>query len=159
MTFRNLMQGTLAVALLAFLPLGAAAQDSSSAQALLDAIYKPYLSKDFQGTDYFEAPVTRSLFAPELAEAILKDGDEANKRNEVPNLDGDPFLDAQDWEISNLKIAVKSNGPDRATGSVTFTNFDKPTAITIELIKTANGWRVAEIKAPSGSLRALYKLK
>ena len=50
---------------------------------------------------------------------------EAKRRGEVPKLDGDPFLDAQEWEIENLAISVKGDGP-KATGEVAFDNFGKP---------------------------------
>ena len=46
-----------------------------------------------------------------------------------------------------------------ATATVTFANLGKPTRLLIELEQTPAGWRIADIKAPSGSLRALYKLR
>ncbi len=137
---------------------GAAAQETSP-QAFLDAIYKPYLAKDFKGTEYYKPAVLRRLFVPALANAIIKDMAAAAKRKEVPMLNGDPFLDAQDWEIADLRIEVKDSGTTRATGTVTFRNAGDPRRVALDLVKTSAGWRIAEIKAPSGSLRALFKLK
>jgi hypothetical protein len=31
--------------------------------------------------------------------------------------------------------------------------------VTLELVSMPAGWRITEIKAPSGSLRALFKVK
>ena len=31
--------------------------------------------------------------------------------------------------------------------------------MTLDLVKTGDGWRIAEIKAPSGSLKELFKVK
>lgn len=81
---------------------------------------------------------------------------EAKRRAEVPKLDGDPFLDAQDWNIKDLAISVKADGP-KATGQVTFDNLGKHTEINLDLVQTPAGWRIANIKAPSGSLSDLYK--
>jgi hypothetical protein len=74
----------------------------------------------------------------------------------VPELDGDPFVDAQDWEITGLGLKVTMNGAARATATVTFRNFGEPRTVTHELVKTASGWRIADIKMKERSLRGLY---
>ena len=74
-------------------------------------------------------------------------------------LNGDPFIDAQDWEIANLKTAVKSTGANTAVATATFVIFMEARTVTLDLVVTPAGWRIAEIRSPSGSLRALYKLK
>lgn len=127
-----------------------------SAQSFLDAIYKPYLGKDFPGQAYGEAS---RFFVPVLARAMAADNAAAARRGEVPLLGGDPFVDAQDWEITKLAIAVVPNGTTAATATVTFANLGKATRLLIALEQTPAGWRIADIKAPSGSLRALYKLR
>ncbi len=135
----------------------AAAQDAS-AQAFVEAIYKPYLNKDFKGVPYSTAAGLRRYFEPKLANAMLKDMAAAAKRKEVGTLDGDPFIDAQDWEISNLAFSVKTSG-DKANAGVSFTNLGQPKTISLDLVKTRAGWRIADIVAPSGSLRQLFKVK
>ena len=98
------MQAVLvAAAAMAF----AATAESASPQAFVDGIYKHYLGKDSKGLALSSAAVIRRYFAPPLADAIIKDFAAAHKAGEVPLLNGDPFIDAQDWEISNLKTAVK----------------------------------------------------
>jgi len=134
------------------LPLAAQAQ-AATPEAFLHAIYDPYLSTDFKGQPYWQAS---RFFTPELAKVVEDDMREAKQRAEVPKLDGDPFLDAQDWEIKNLAIVVETNGP-KATGRVSFDNFGKRTEVTLYLVQSPAGWRVADIKAPSGTLSALYK--
>jgi len=42
---------------------------------------------------------------------------------------------------------------------VSFQNFGEARRVVLELVRTPAGWRIAEIKSPSGSLKALYKLK
>ncbi|WP_428683524.1 DUF3828 domain-containing protein [Reyranella sp.] len=145
--------------LLAGLVTGLARTDASAqaatAQAFVENLYRPYLAKGFRGQPYDD---TARFFVPALAHAIDRDNREAKLRNEVPTLNGDPFVDAQDWEISRLSIDVTASG-DAATARVSFQNFGETKRVLLELAKTPAGWRIAEIKAPSGSLKALYKLK
>ena len=42
---------------------------------------------------------------------------------------------------------------------MTFVMFMEPRTITLDLVNTPAGWRIADIRWASGSLRALYKLK
>jgi len=128
----------------------------ASPQAFLEAIYKPYLVKDYSGQPDEDAS---RFFVPGLVRAMTADIAAARRRGDVPTLNGDPFVDAQDWEITNLAIAVVPRGTTAATATVTFANLGKATRLLIELEQTPAGWRIADIKAPSGSLRALYKLR
>jgi hypothetical protein len=143
---------------LSVLPLDALAQAPStaqSAQGFLQSIYDPYLQDGYKGQPYWQVD---RFFAPELARVIEADMREAKRRGEVPTLDGDPFLDAQDWDVENLAITVKADGP-KATGEVAFDNLGKRVGIVVDLVQTRAGWRIADIKAPSGSLSALYRRK
>jgi hypothetical protein len=133
--------------------------DQGAPKAFVDSIYNTYLAKNSKGVPIDSESAIRRYFAPPLADAIVKDMAEAQRANEVPMLDGDPFIDAQDWEIANLRTVVKTTGADTALATVNFTNFHKPRTVMLDLIRTGDGWRVADIRAPSGSLRALYKLK
>lgn len=116
-------------------------------------LYTPYLDRDFKGQPYWEA--TR-FFAPPLARAIEADMLEAKRRGEVPKLDGDPFVDAQDWDIANLAISVEADGP-KAIGRVSFDNVGKLVTISLDLIRTGIVWRIADVAAPSGRLSDLYR--
>src|SRR5215813_6084121 len=87
----------------------------------LDAIYKTYIGKNAKGM-LLDKPATMRLFTPSLRKAIDDDSKRAAKRNEVPNLDGDPFVDAQDWDIKSFDISVQDKAPDKATGTVKFDN-------------------------------------
>jgi hypothetical protein len=139
------------VAAFCLLPVAAQAQ-VQTAEAFLHAIYDPYLDADFKGQPYWQPS---RFFVADLARIIEDDMRDAKRRSEVPKLDGDPFLDAQDWEIKNLRIAVTPDG-SKAVGRVTFDNAGTATEIVLDLQQTPAGWRISEIKAPSGSLRALF---
>jgi hypothetical protein len=138
------------------LPLTAGAQEQT-AMDFVKSIYEPYRQANFKGQPYDQP---KRFFTPDLAAAIERDFEEAKKRNEVPTLDGDPFLDAQDWKVETIAYAV-SQGVDKtkASASVAFVNLGEPKGVVLSLLHTTQGWRISEIIAPSGSLRALYKLK
>ncbi|SJZ38376.1 Protein of unknown function [Enhydrobacter aerosaccus] len=141
------------VTLLLVAPLSANAQGQTP-QAFLEELYRPYRQKDFKGQPYWE---TSRYFAPDLAAEIDKDMAAASKRNEVPLLDGDPFIDAQDWEITDLTVASSVDGGS-AKGAISFKNAGQPKTVTVFLVQTPKGWRIADIVSPNGSLRKLYKL-
>lgn len=152
--FAVLERRFLLVALLVAAPFGAAAQEKMP-RAFVEDIYRPYLTKGFKGQRYWEPS---RFFAPDLAAAIERDFAQAKQRKEVPTLDGDPFVDAQDWEISDLLIAT-SDGDGKAQAAVTFKNLGEPRALALLLVRTPQGWRIADIVSANGSLRALYKLR
>lgn len=131
-----------------------AAKDTQTPENFLRGIYTPYPNQDFKGQPYWQVD---RFFAPDLARAIEADMREAKRRGEVPKLDGDPFIDAQDWDIAKLAISVKSGDGNTATGLVSFENLGKPTQITLDLIRTGMGWRIADIQSPSGKLSELYR--
>jgi hypothetical protein len=137
----------------------AANAETAPPQAFVDGIYKYYLGKNSKGLALSNDALIRRYFAPPLADAIVKDFAQAHKAGEVPLLNGDPFVDAQDWEIENLKTAVKSTGASTALATASFVQFMEPRTVTLELVNTPAGWRIAEIRSASGSLRALYELK
>jgi Protein of unknown function (DUF3828) len=132
---------------------GQVPRDTLTPEAFLRGIYTPYPNHDFKGQPFWQV---NRFFAPDLARAIEADMREAKRRGEAPKLDGDPFVDAQDWDIAKLSISVKADGP-RAVGFVSFENLGKPTQIQLDLVRTSAGWRIADIEAPSGKLSDLYK--
>jgi hypothetical protein len=153
---KRLRRRALALALLT-VPIAAGAQ-SSTALDFLKSIYEPYKQAGFKGQPYWEP---ERFFATELAQAIQRDFQEAKRRREVPTLDGDPFVDAQDWRITSIGYALSMSGNNgRAAGVVTFLNLDQPKQLAVFLVETAQGWRIDDIVGRGGSsLRALYKLR
>ena len=57
------------------------------------------------------------------------------------------------------KTAVKSTGANTAVATANFVIFMEPRSVTLDLVNTPAGWRIADIRWPRGSLRTLYKLK
>jgi hypothetical protein len=160
LTRRRMVAG-IAVAL-AFPALPALAGREPAAKTFLNSIYQHYLGSSSgaaKGVDLTNAKLVRGYFTVGLASLILEDRAMSAKRGETPVLDGDPFIGHQDWDISNLSVEVKDTGAFKTIGTVTFMNAGKPEKVVIELLRSGNDWRIADIEWESGTLRALYRRK
>ena len=145
-----------AILLLAMASAGPAAAQQPTAEAFLASIYAPYLTPDFRGRSVYDQ--ADRLFVPDLANAMKHDA-EQTPQGMVGALDWDPFSNDQQGVVKNLSIEVTTDG-GKATGHVSFDNYaDKRTEIVFDLARTPAGWRIADIKSPSGLLSALYKEK
>jgi hypothetical protein len=136
---------------------GAAAGQSPA--AFLHAIYGHYIGDPAKalGLPLDTHAKIRRYFEPSLAALIIKDQDAAARRGETPVLDGDPFVDAQDWRIAAVDIRVQNADDGKATGVVSFQNGGKPMTVTLQLVKLQGVWKIGDIVwADEGSLRGLY---
>lgn len=136
----------------------------SAVKAFLDGIYSHYhgnVDTAAPGIRLDHDTDDRRYFAPDLAAAIVADEHAAAGRDEVPTLDADPFIDAQDWDIAHLRVTIESETATAAHATVRFENFKQPTTIKLDLVATPKGWRIANIRYPGreGSLRSMFHLK
>ena len=131
--------------------------DEASPEGFLKAIYDRYVgdAKTALGLPLDSDRKIRRYFTPELAALIIKDRKEAAQRKEPPTLDGDPFVDAQEWHIAAVSIAVSREAADKALATVSFKNLDTPVTLRLELVHSKDGWKIGDIRWPEGSLRAL----
>ncbi|HRF09439.1 MAG TPA: DUF3828 domain-containing protein [Xanthobacteraceae bacterium] len=144
-------------AALLFLSLPAASQ-GNDAKTFIENIYKQYLGKNTPSIDFSSRAGLEQYFTPSLAELIDNDAKEAEKQQEAPLLNGDPFVDAQDWEITDPVVTVQAGGDGKgATASATFNNFGKAVTVRYILVMTPKGWRIDNIIWNEGDLRGLYQ--
>jgi len=155
---------------------GLARADDGAALAFVSAIYAAYKGKNAKGIAIDTDAQLRRYFVPSLAALISKDRKDATKHHDVPTLDGDPFIDAQDWEIKSFDITVNDTGGGKATSTVKFVNETEPVTITLDLVSVAVAvastgnanpkekpypWRIADITylrdGKSETLRGLFK--
>lgn len=133
-----------------------------SARDFVGAIYDAYKGKDAKGRPLDDDAAIRRYFEPKLAAAMIKDRRAAKRRQEVGTLDFDPFVDAQDWEITAFDIAVSDTGPGKAAATVKFANSGSSSTVVLDLINIKSAWKISNITwAPHekpNTLRALYKL-
>lgn len=136
---------------------GSVAAEASST-AFVTAIYNSYKGKSSKGVALDDEAAIRRYFEPSLAGLILKDREAAAKDNDVPSLDFDPFIDAQDWDITGFQVTVRDIAPQKATATATFKNTGKSVKVTLDLVKLDAGWRIRDIHWSSreGTLRKLY---
>jgi len=141
---------------LALLPLAAQAADQTP-RAFLQSIYKHYIGTNTAGVKLDKDADYRRYFTPELAQMILDDIAKSQKNDDVPALDGDPFIDAQDWSITKIDIDVDDKATDKTVGKVSFKNLGEAKTITLDLVKIDGAWKIDDIHWPEATLRSLYK--
>jgi len=144
---------TIVLALIVGATVGAEA--AQSARDFVNAIYRTYVGRNATGIS-MDSARARTLLTPSLMKLIDADARAAAKRQEVPKLDSDPFVDAQDFEIKAFKVDLKELGPAKATATVTFRNAasaeNKP--VVLDLVKIGNRWLVDDFHGSGGSIRA-----
>ena len=137
-----------------------AALADPAAKAFLEKIYAAYKGKSSKGIPLDSDAMLRLYFEPKLAALMIKDRKDAAKRGDIPELDGDPFVNAQDWEIGPVEIAVSDIAPDKASATVKFRNLEVDTTVVYDLVKLKQGWRIADITWDGkDTLRGIYDKK
>jgi len=125
------------------------ARADPAAKAFLEKIYAAYRGKNSKGVPLDSDAMFRLYFEPTLAALMIKDRKAAAKRHDVGELDGDPFVNGQDWEVTGpIEISVQDVAPDRAKATAKFTNVKMPQTVSYDLVKLKDGWRIADITWP-----------
>lgn len=88
-------------------------------------------------------------FDKNLADLIWKDL--TTHVGEVGVLDFDPFYNAQDADIKNLKVSPAVVEGDKATATVTFTNYGKKETLIYTLVKQNGAWKISDINYGEGN--------
>jgi len=131
----------------------------SSAKTFLESIYRHYVGSSAdsaKGILLDDANSVRTYFAVGMASLINEDRASAAKDSEAPALEADPFVGESNWNISDLAIEIKETGV-KAIGTVSFINSGKRAKVIVELLRSGQDWRIAEVVWESGSLRGLYR--
>ena len=154
----NRVRGLLIVlvTLLVITPAWAA---DKSAEAFLRTIYgNAYIGKNAKGIDIDTRAQLDRYFVPDLAKRIDDDAKSAAKRGDIGELDGDPFIGAQDMEIAAFDISVQAADAAHATGTVRFKNLGDARTVIVTLVRLKAGWRIADINwgGDAGTLGALF---
>src|SRR6516162_8520760 len=137
---RSFIVGAVSAALAA-----AARAGDASATAFITAIYNSYKGKDANGVPLDSERTIGRYFEPKLASLMAKDQKDAARRQEVGSLDLDPFVDAQDWDITSFDIVVSDAAAGKAQATVKFVNQDQPMTVVLDLVGIRNAWRIHDI--------------
>ena len=109
-------------------------------QDLLTALYAPYAKGDsFDWSKWDESKFRSS----HLNELFAKDLKEAN--GDVGRLDFDPYIDGQDYQITDLTFGEAMITGTTAKVEVTFKNFDAAEDLMFTLVEEADGWKVDDV--------------
>ena len=126
----------------------AATTDNAAAErdirTLLGEVYAPYASDNAPGGD-----IARFM-EPQLAQAMTADEN---------GIDVDPFIDAQDYSPFKANVQRVTVTGERAEASVGFASFGQSKTLIYNLVRTPGGWKIADIRSGSGTLRSQYKLQ
>jgi len=128
---------TLATGLFLALTSVAAAQTYDTPQALLEAFYEPYFSGSF--------PEDESQFRSAELQALYDTDAELTPEGEMGAISFDPYIDGQDYEITDLEIGAPGMAGEHASVDVTFKNFGEPRALTYELVLEDGGWKIDDV--------------
>jgi hypothetical protein len=118
----------------------ALAQSFDTPEAMLTALYSPYLSD--------EIPENPEIFRSEALNALYAADAEASG-GEVGAIDFDPVINGQDFALTDFAIGkIKVDG-DTATARVTFKNFDTLNTMDFALVNE-DGWKYGNIVSSGG---------
>ena len=150
---------SVATVVFACLAMGAAivagVAGEETAKTFLDKLYANYVGPNRNGLMAGSDKALARYLSPDVIKLMDKMYAASKKKDEVPALDGDPFVDAQEWNINSFDISVDQVGSDKATGHVHFKNFDEEKSRTLDLVHLKSGWRIDDIHWSDGTLRKL----
>ena len=94
--------------------------------------------------DYHEPD---DIYSDRLKGLFALDSKEAG--GEVGRLDFDPWINAQDWQIKNVKVTSEpvELAPSRRTVKATFKNIDRPEDIRFYFERTKDGWKIDDVRS------------
>lgn len=128
---------TIAAGLVLALSSLAAAQAYDTPEALIEAFYQPYFDSNF--------PENESQFRSAALQALYDNDAEITPEGEMGAISFDPYIDGQDYGITNLEIGATDIAGDDATVEVTFSNFGEPRSLTYELVLEDGGWKIDDV--------------
>ena len=115
----------------------AAAQTYDTPQALLEAFYEPYFSGDF--------PEDESQFRSAALQGLYDADAELTPEGEMGAISFDPYVDGQDYDLTDFEIGTPGIAGDYASVDVTFANFGEPRSLTYELVLEDGGWKIDDV--------------
>ena len=141
----------LALALLAFAATIVPAFAYDTPDALLKSLYAPYA----QGDSFDWSKWDEAQFRSKALNALFdKDAKEAD--GEVGRLDFDPYIDGQDYQITELQIGEPYLVGGKAVVRVNFENMGTPEELGYLLVKEGGGWKIDDVW--NGSAEYSYDL-
>lgn len=115
----------------------AAAQTYDTPQALLEAFYAPYFSGEFVEDE--------SPFRSQALQALYDNDAQITPEGEMGALGFDPYVDGQDFELTDFEIGAPGIAGEYASADVTFKNFGQPRTLNYEMVFEDGGWKIDDV--------------
>ena len=115
----------------------AVAQPYETPQDLLEAFYEPYSTGVFVDDE--------SIFRSAALQGLYDADAEATPAGEMGALSFDPYIDGQDYEITDLEIGTPGIAGDYASVDVSFKNFGEPRTLAYDLVLEDGGWKIDDV--------------
>jgi hypothetical protein len=128
----------LGLVLAVLTPFAAFAQTFETPEAMLEALYAPYL-RDESVSDY------TPFFSDHLNGLYQTDSEKAG--GEVGAIGFDAIIAGQDYKITEFGIGETEIDGDTAEIIVTFNNFDEPQTLRYSLVRENDSWKVDDIES------------
>jgi hypothetical protein len=119
----------------------AAAQSFDTPQALLEAFYAPYIRDD--------VPEDNPSFRSEALQALYERDDELTPDGDLGALGFDPYVNGQDYQLSEFEVGEPLIDGDSAVVDVYFKTFGEPRSLTYELVNE-DGWKIDDVVSVEG---------
>ncbi len=113
------------------------AQPYETPEDLLEAFYEPYFTDEF-----FE---DESQFRSRALQALYDRDAEITPDGEMGAISFDPYIDGQDYEITEFEIGTPQVDGDAAIVEVSFLNMGEPRLLTYELVLEDGGWKIDDV--------------
>ena len=97
------------------------------------------------------------IYTPRLAALFALD---AKENPGVPGrADFDFYANAQDWDITDVKVTGRPvvNGAGREVVTATFVSFKKPQKVMFYFLRTASGWKLDDARSDDWTLSLMLK--
>lgn len=117
-------------------------------QALIEAVYAPYVAQ--------QLPEDEASWRSERLNALYQADAERTPEGEMGALGFDPYINGQDWTITDLAIGEPVLSGESGTVSVTFKNFGVEQELVYTVVREAGGWKVDDVEAVAGEVQ--YRL-
>ena len=115
----------------------AMAQVFETPEALLQTFYEPYFSGNFADDD--------TVFRSERLNALYEADAQSTPEGEMGAIEFDPYVNGQDYEITDLTIGEPLVEGGTATVEVSFLNFGQLTELTYDLVLEQGGWKIDDV--------------
>ncbi|KFC66363.1 hypothetical protein FF80_02626 [Devosia sp. LC5] len=113
------------------------AQAYDTPQDLLEAFYEPYVSGEFYEDE--------SPFRSAALQALYDADADSTPAGEMGALSFDPYIDGQDYELTDFVIGEPQIDGDTAIVDVDFRNFGAARHLTYDLVFEDGGWRIDDV--------------